>query len=111
MQSEITSQQPAKVSTSGAADIVSSEVYQRVLSENKILRDKISALTKAKEEQIASMEKNYRELEVKISGMVPRADYDALQSEFDNSIPKTEYERVKAELLNSVPKAHYDVSA
>ena len=108
MQSGIASQQPAKVSTNNAADIVSSEVYQRVLSENKVLRDKISALAKAKEEQIASMEKDYRELELKISGMVPRADYEALQSEFDNSIPKTEYERVKAELLNSVPKAHYD---
>jgi len=108
MQSGIASQQPAKVSTNITADIVPSEVYQRVLSENKILREKISTLTKAKEEQVASLEKGYRELEEKISGMAPRADYEALQSEFDNSIPKIEYERVKSELLNSVPKAHYD---
>ena len=108
MLSGIASQQPAKVSTNNTADIVPSEVYQRVLSEDKILGEKNSALTKAKEEQAASLEKGYRELEEKISGMVPRADYEALQSEFDNSIPKIEYERVKSELLNSVPKAHYD---
>ena len=70
MLSGIASQQPAKVSTNNTADIVPSEVYQRVLSENKILREKISALTKAKEEQAASLEKGYRELEEKISGMV-----------------------------------------
>lgn len=90
------------------SDVVSTDVYQRVLSENKMLRDKISILSKEKDEQIATLEKNFRELETKLSEMVPRADYDALQSEFDNSIPKIEYERIKAELLSSVPKTHYD---
>jgi hypothetical protein len=101
--------QAAGGASAGApAEIIPSEVYQRLLSENKILRDKILAVTKENEEQITAHEKAYRELEEKISGMVSRSDYDALQSEFDNYVPKIEYDRVKAELLNSVPKVHYD---
>ena len=73
-----------------------------------MLRDRISALTKEKDEQIAALEKSHRDLEETISGMVPRADDDALQAEFDNSIPKIEYERVKSESRAPVPKAHYD---
>jgi hypothetical protein len=103
----VPTQQPLRT-PNNPTDTVSSDVYQRVLSENKMLRDKISALTKGKDDQATTMERKCRELEAKISEMVPRADYDALQSEFDNSVSKAEYNRVKAELLNSVPKAHYD---
>ncbi|HVB12208.1 MAG TPA: hypothetical protein VNE86_03680 [Nitrososphaerales archaeon] len=109
MQSMIPTQQPPRLSTNIPVENgISPEVYQRVLSENKILRDKISAMTKEVEERIATLERTNKDTEQKISEMVPRADYDALQSEFYNSVPKIEYERVKAELLNSVPKAHYD---
>jgi len=109
MQSMIPSEQPPRMFTNIPVDNgISQDVYQRVLSENKILRDKISAMTKEVEDRIATLERRNKDTEQKISEMVPRADYDALQSEFYNSVPKIEYERVKAELLNSVPKAHYD---
>ncbi len=91
-----------------SSSTVSSELYQRVLQENKVLRDRISALTKEKEEEVAAAEKRNSELEVKMTEMVPRADYDALQAEFDNSVPRLEYDRVKSELLKSVPKSYYD---
>ena len=98
MQSAIPSPQQARVSPNIATDNgVSSEIYQRVLSENKILRDKISALAKEDNERVATLERRNKEMEQKISEMVPRADYDALQSEFYNSVPKVEYERVKSE--------------
>lgn len=90
------------------AESVSPEIYQRAMSENKILRDRISALAKEKDDQITALDRKCKELEAKISEMVPREDYDTLQSEFYNSIPKVEYDRVKSELLNSVPKGHYD---
>ncbi|MGI0091665.1 MAG: hypothetical protein ACREBS_08150 [Nitrososphaerales archaeon] len=91
-----------------AENTVSSEVYQRVLSENRSLRDKLSQVMKEKEEQLSLLERKNAELEEKVLQMVPRADYEVLQSEFENSVPKLEYERVKAELLDCVPKAHYD---
>jgi hypothetical protein len=87
---------------------VPGEVYQRVLSENKLLRDKITAFTKESEDRITSLEREKSELEARISEMVPRADYDTMQSEFANMVPRTEYDRIRRELLNTVPKEHYD---
>jgi hypothetical protein len=108
-QSVIPNQPPTRISPNVSdGGPISPEVYQRVLSENRILRDKVSSMAKDVDEQIAILERRNKEMEQKISEMVPRADYDSLQSEFYNSVPKIEYERVKAELLDSVPKAHYD---
>ena len=99
------SQQTNTISTENT---VSYEIYQRVLSENKNLRDQFSAVTKENEDKIEQFERKHKELEEKILQMVPRADYEALQSEFENSISKAEYQRLKAELSNSVPKSWYD---
>jgi ribosomal protein L17 len=104
----IVPQRPAVQTPKPPAEAVSPDVYQRALTENKILRDKVSTLVKEKDDQISTLERKCKDLEAKISEMVPRADYDSLQAEFYNTIPKVEYDRVKSELLNSVPKAHYD---
>ncbi len=97
-----------QTNTSPMENTVSYEVYQRVLSENKNLRDQFSAVTKENEDKIEQFERKHKELEERILQMVPRADYEALQSEFENSISKAEYQRLKAELSNSVPKSWYD---
>ena len=94
--------------TSTTENTVSYEVYQRVLSENRNLREQLTAVTKESEEKIVQFERKTEELQEKILEMVPRADYDALQSEFENSISKAEYQRLKTELTNSVPKSWYD---
>lgn len=96
------------LNSSAAENTVSYEVYQRVLSENKNLRDQFTSLNKQTEERLVQLERTNKELEGRILEMVPRADYDALQSEFENSISKAEYQRLKTELTDSVPKSWYD---
>ena len=81
-------------------DSIPAEIYQRVVSENKLLREKISSITKEMEECALSMQKENGELQKRISEMVPRADYEMLQSEFTNMVPRNEYERVRAQFLN-----------
>jgi hypothetical protein len=99
---------PVSPRISAAESTVPAEVYQRVVSENKILRDKINAYSKESEEKIASLQNQKRDLEARVSEMVPRSDYDAMQAEFANMVPRTEYNRLRSELLSSVPKEHYD---
>jgi hypothetical protein len=99
---------PVSPRLTAAESAVPAEVYQRVVSENKILRDKINAYSKESEEKIASLQNQKGDLEARVSEMVPRADYDAMQAEFANMVPRTEYNRLRSELLNSVPKEHYD---
>ncbi|MDG6904337.1 MAG: hypothetical protein JRN20_00970 [Nitrososphaerota archaeon] len=103
-----TADSPDPKALTTVTESVSPEIYQRVISENKILRNRISTLAKEKDDLIVVLERKCKELEARISEMVPHEDYDSLQSEFYNSIPKVEYDRVKSELLNSVPKGHYD---
>ncbi len=89
-------------------DSIPAEVYQRTVAENKLLREKVSLITKETEERILALQKENGELQKRISEMVPRADYEMLQGEFTNMVPRAEYDRVRAQFLNMVPKEHYD---
>ena len=108
----VQAQEPANLPTRSTQNQVENsvpaEVYQRVLSENKILREKVASYTKESEERISTLEREKADLETRISEMVSREDYDAMQSEFAKMVPATEYDRLRGELLNSVPKEHYD---
>lgn len=99
---------PARTPSNQVENSVPGEVYQRVLSENKILREKVASYTKESEARISKLEREKADLEARISEMVSRVDYDAMQSEFANMVPRTEYDRLRSELLNSVPKEHYE---
>jgi hypothetical protein len=84
------------------------EVYDRALSENKVLHERLQTVMKETDEKIAFLESRSRELEDRIAMMVPKMDYDQLRLEFENMVPKHEYDRLKTELTNTVPISHYD---
>jgi hypothetical protein len=84
------------------------ELYERSLSENRILHERLQAIVKETDEKIAFLESRTRELEERIALMVPKIDYEALRAEFQNTVPKHEYERLKNELAGTVPISHYD---
>lgn len=101
-----------QISKSGAAEEktpVSHELYEKALSENRILHEKLQAVVKERDEKVSFLESRIRELEERISMMIPRSDYDILRAEFDNTVPKQEYERIRTELANSVPISHYNL--
>ncbi|MDA4130419.1 MAG: hypothetical protein OK457_06575 [Thaumarchaeota archaeon] len=84
------------------------ELYERALSENRILHERLQSIMKENDEKIAFLESRTRELEERVAMMVPRPDYDMLREEFDNTVPKHEYDRMKSELAGMVPISHYD---
>jgi hypothetical protein len=84
------------------------ELYERSLSENRILHERLQAIVKETDEKIAFLESRTRELEERIALMVPKIDYEALRAEFQNTVPKHEYDRLKSELAGTVPITHYD---
>ncbi|HYB03384.1 MAG TPA: hypothetical protein VED17_02905, partial [Nitrososphaerales archaeon] len=84
------------------------EVYDRALSENKVLHERLQDVMKETDEKTAFLESRNRELEDRVAMMVPKSDYDQLRLEFENMVPKHEYDRLKSELANTVPISHYD---
>ncbi len=84
------------------------EVYDRALSENKVLHERLQTIVKEADDKAAFLESRNRELEERVAMMVPRTDYDQLRLEFENMVPKHEYDRLKTELANTVPISHYD---
>jgi hypothetical protein len=84
------------------------ELYERSLSENRILHERLQAIVKETDEKIAFFESRTRELEERIALMVPKIDYESLRAEFQNTVPKHEYDRLKTELAGTVPISHYD---
>ena len=102
------SQSEVKTPLSVPLDSIPAELYQRTVAENKLLREKVSSITKETEERILVLQKENGELQNRISEMVPRVDYEVLQTEFTNMVPRAEYDRVRAQFLNMVPKEHYD---
>ena len=86
---------------------VAHEVYERALSENKVLHERLQAVMKETDEKMAFLESRSRELEDRVAMMVPKMDYDQLRLEFENMVPKHEYDRLKTELANTVPITHY----
>lgn len=84
------------------------ELYERSLSENRILHERLQIIVKETDDKTAFLESRNRELEERIAMMVSRTDYDILRAEFQNTVPKHEYDRVRTELSNTVPITHYD---
>jgi len=84
------------------------ELYERAVSENRILHERMQSIIKETDEKIAFLESRTRELEERIALMVPKIDYEALRTEFQNTVPKHEYQRLKTELAGTVPITHYD---
>jgi len=84
------------------------ELYERALSENRILHERLQFIVKETDDKSAFLESRNRELEERIAMMVSRSDYDLLRAEFENTVPKHEYDRVRTELSNTVPISHYD---
>jgi len=105
---------PAPVSQKPAVPIaeernpVPHEVYDRVVSENKILHERLQSILKESDEKIAFLESRGRELEDRVAMMIPKSDYDQLRAEFETMVPKHEYDRLRTELSNTVPISHYD---
>ena len=84
------------------------EVYERMVSENKILHERLQTVMKESDEKTSYLESRNRELEERVAMMVSRSEYDQLRAEFENMVPRHEYDRVKTELSNTVPITHYD---
>jgi hypothetical protein len=84
------------------------ELYDRTLSENKILHERLQAVMKESDDKIAFLESRNRELEERVAMMISRSEYDELKEELDSMVPKHEYDRLKTELSNTVPITHYD---
>lgn len=84
------------------------ELYDRTLSENKILHERLQAVLKETDDKIAFLESRNRELEERVVMMISRSDYDELKAEMEDMVPKHEYDRLKTELSNTVPITHYD---
>jgi hypothetical protein len=84
------------------------ELYERAVSENKVMHERVQSIIKESNDKIAFLESRNRELEDRVAMMVSRTDYEQLRAEFENMVPKHEYDRVKAELASTVPISHYD---
>jgi len=84
------------------------ELYDRLVSENKILHERLQTIIKESDDKVAFLESRNRELEDRVAMMVSRSDYEQLRAEFENMVPKHEYDRLRTELSNTVPISHYD---
>lgn len=84
------------------------ELYERALSENKVLHERLQSIIKESDDKVAFLESRNRELEERIAMTVSRSDYEQLRAEFENMVPKHEYDRIRTELSNTVPISHYD---
>ena len=84
------------------------ELYDRVLSENKVLHERMQSILKEADDKVAFLESRNRELEDRVAMMVLRSEYEQLRTELENMVPKHEYDRLKNELVNTVPITHYD---
>jgi hypothetical protein len=84
------------------------EVYERSLSENKVLHERLQSVIKETDDKVAFLESRNRELEERVAMMVSRTEYEQLRAELENMVPKHEYDRIKTELSNTVPITHYD---
>ena len=104
-QSQVSANSTPKTEDKGP---VPHELYERSLSENRILHERLQAIVKETDEKIAFLESRTRELEERVAMMVPKIDYESLRAEFQNTVPKHEYDRLKTELAGTVPISHYD---
>lgn len=84
------------------------ELYDRLVSENRILHERLQSVIKEADDKAAFLESRNRELEDRMAMMISKSDYDQLRTEFENMVPKHEYDRLKSELTNTVPITHYD---
>jgi len=84
------------------------ELYDRALSENKVIHERLQAIMKETDDKVSFLESRNRELEDRVAMMVSKADYDQLRLEFENMVPKHEYDRLRTELASTVPISHYD---
>jgi hypothetical protein len=112
LQSQVASSPPGQSGAKPPAEEkspVPHDLYERSLSENKILMEKLQLVLKDRDEKVAFLESRNRELEERLATSVPRSEYDLLRSEYENMIPRQEYDRVRAELSDSVPISHYDL--
>jgi len=91
-----------------ARNPVPHELYDRLVSENKILHERLQTIMKESDDKITFLESRNRELEDRVAMMVSRSDYEQLRAEFENMVPKHEYDRLRTELTNTVPITHYD---
>jgi hypothetical protein len=110
IQSQVNPSVPPKPSVSPIEEksSVPHELYERALSENRILHERLQSIVKETDDKAAFLESRNRELEERIAMTVSRSDYDLLRGEFENTVPKHEYDRVRTELSNTVPISHYD---
>lgn len=84
------------------------ELYDRLVTENKVLHERLQAVMKESDDKVAFLESRNRELEDRVAMMVSRSEYEQLRLEFENMVPKHEYDRLRTELANTVPITHYD---
>ncbi len=101
---------PQKLSTSSSDERspVAHELYERAVSENKTLHERLQSIIRETDDKVAFLESRNRELEDRTAMMVSKLEYDQLRAELEDMVPKQEYDRLRTELANTVPISHYD---
>jgi chromosome segregation ATPase len=114
-----------EISAKIAEGTVPRQVYEQSLSVSKSLEENVRTITEQKNAEIKTLEMRNHDLLEKMSGMVPRSDYLAIQGQLADTIPRIKHEddmqrmrdqnsraearisELETTLEHSVPKAEF----